>query len=285
MKLSVLVLLASAVSGSAVAQPNVEVFLNHAFVVPDQATYNAIANSSFMRDEFGAFESRTTVRKDMTYTGLYWYGTNTYFEILQPSSRPGPPSGIAFGIEKTNGLKDIVQSGVKGQIHPVTRQAEGKDVNWFHMLEIGRRPDFPIELFAIEYEPDFLDKWYPQFPPSTASIRRKDVLTRYAAKVDRLRQRETGLLGDIVAIHLVLGVDHEKEFLQTCRKLGFEVVELKPAICKSLDITFTVAATGSGRPGIASVEFRLNHPKPGQQTIYLGTSTLDFRDHTAVWNF
>src|SRR4051794_36155212 len=280
MKLAMACLFAMALLEAAGGQVATPVVLNHAFVVPDEATYQAVVNSTFMREEFGAFESRTTVRKDMTYTGLYWYGTNTYFELLQPSPRQGPPNGIAFGVESAGGLQALIQQGVPGQIYPVTRQAEGKDVNWFHMLGIDTgTKNFPVELFVIEYEPDFLKNWYANLPPSSASIRRGDVLTRYAAKVDRLKQRETGLLHDVSAIHLVLTPDQQMQFAKVCDQLGFKLSKGTSATCTGPDIVFIIDAPGTGRNGITSVEFRLNHEKLGEQTFRLGSSTLEFSGH------
>jgi len=268
------------------AQNVPRVFLNHAFVVPDAATYEAIANSRFMREEFGAFESRTTVRKDMTYTGLYWYGTSTYFEILQPSANDRSPSGIALGVEEKGGLKALVAGGVPGEIATVTRQAEGKDVNWFHMLMIAPNANQqPVELFAIEYEPDFLSNWYPQLPPTRPSIRRSDVLTRYAAKVGKSEQRERGLLQDVAAIHLKLAPEEARELLSLCGKIGYKVTHGSPATCIGADVTFTVDEETTSRQGITSVEFRLAREKTGDQKIQLGTSTLQFHGLSATWSF
>ena len=55
------------------------VFLNHFYIVVDSATYKEIEQSPFLHQEFAATERRTTVRKDMSYTGLYVYDANTYF--------------------------------------------------------------------------------------------------------------------------------------------------------------------------------------------------------------
>ena len=76
-------------------------FLNHFFVVVDPATYAAARSSPFMTRDFAPFEARTTVRNDMTYTGIYWYGRHTYFELFEPGSQgPEGASGVALGVEE-----------------------------------------------------------------------------------------------------------------------------------------------------------------------------------------
>src|SRR5438045_1439540 len=69
------------------------VALNHFYLTLDSATFRELQNSPFLRKEFAPCEERTTVRKDTTYTGLYFYGINTYFEFFdvaqEKSRKPG----------------------------------------------------------------------------------------------------------------------------------------------------------------------------------------------------
>src|SRR6185503_282178 len=91
-------------------QAKSQVFLNHFYVVIDSATYKDIEQSSFLRGEFAVTEQRTTVRTDMTYTGLYFYGTNTYFEFFDVSSdtsRQIGYSGFALGVDREGELQAI----------------------------------------------------------------------------------------------------------------------------------------------------------------------------------
>ncbi len=67
------------------------VFLNHFFTVLDLETYQAIEASEFMTREFAPNEYRKTVRGDLSYAGIYFYGLNTYFEFFDEESR-GPGS-------------------------------------------------------------------------------------------------------------------------------------------------------------------------------------------------
>ncbi|MEZ0314816.1 MAG: DUF5829 family protein, partial [Myxococcota bacterium] len=74
--------------------------LNHFYVTLDTATYAAIRDSKLLKEQFGVFEERTTKRGDITYTGIYFYGDQTYFEIFNPDGKANPASnGIAFGVD------------------------------------------------------------------------------------------------------------------------------------------------------------------------------------------
>jgi len=286
MKVAAVLSLAMTLLPMAFAQSKPQVFLNHAYVVPDQATYDAVATSTFLREQFGAFESRTTVRKDMTYTGLYWYGHETYFELLQPSKDDRVPSGIAFGVEEPDGLRAMQAQGASGTIVPVTRQAEGKDVNWFYMLgiDLGVKPP-STQWFAIEYEPDFLSNWYPQFPPQKASLRREDVLVRYAAKIGKLVQRQQGLFANVTAIDLRLAPEEARAAVKLCRQIGYKLKEGSPTICTGPEVAFRIAEANSGRMGITAVDFRLTREKDGEQILQLGNSVLRFEGLRATWKF
>ena len=77
------------------------VTLNHFYVVVDAPTYEAARTSPFLTREFAPFEARTTVRNDKSYTGIYWYGRRTYFELFEPGEQgPAGASGLALGVEE-----------------------------------------------------------------------------------------------------------------------------------------------------------------------------------------
>ena len=59
-----------------------QVFLNHFYVVLDSPTYKAIERNGFLRKRFAVNEKRTTTNAEMSYTGLYFYGINTYFSAV-----------------------------------------------------------------------------------------------------------------------------------------------------------------------------------------------------------
>jgi len=93
-------------------QTKSQVFLNHFYVVIDSATYKEIEQSPFLRRELAVTEQRTTVRTDRSYTGLYFYGTNTYFEffdVASDTSRQVGFSGIALGVDQSGELQAVAK--------------------------------------------------------------------------------------------------------------------------------------------------------------------------------
>ena len=166
-------------------------FLNHIYVVPDAETFAAISSSEFMRTAFAVFEERTTVRPDLSYTGVYFYGERTYFEFLPPGQSPeisAGNSGVAFGLERagaTEGLPARFKTkDIQTFAGPLTRELDGEALPWFTICGIQGVPAATnLSLFTMEYDPEFLARWHGTLAPKTAGIRRDQVLARYAAKL------------------------------------------------------------------------------------------------------
>ena len=88
----------------------VSIFLNHCLLVLDSATFKAIERDAFLRREFAPSEQRTTNRTDISYTGLYFYGANTYFEFFDAANQPLGKLGdcaIAFGVDQAGTLEPL----------------------------------------------------------------------------------------------------------------------------------------------------------------------------------
>jgi hypothetical protein len=102
----VTLMIVSLVSGQTnVKLPSVP--LNHFYVVLDSATYKAIEQSPFLRKEFAVNEQRTTTRTDISYTGVYFYGTNTWplpysldsrYNLGKFNSQPQQSRSLFFGV-------------------------------------------------------------------------------------------------------------------------------------------------------------------------------------------
>jgi hypothetical protein len=267
------------------------VFLNHFYIVPDAATYEALRQSAFLKESFAVFEARTTVRKDMSYTGIYFYGDHTYFEFLPPGPGFGEHStGLAFGVEAPGvgsalapRLKEAL--GVDVQDMGVTRQAEGKDVPWFRMIGAERSGDAkPLTTWVMEYEPTFLDQWYPPLPPKSRGITRAAVLDRYVAKVGPADARASRKLEDVTALRLALGPNDRAAFLAECRVFGYAVEE-KPdgASCAGPDVRFVLVP---GESGIVGFDLKLRTAVDPPVEHHLGRSVLRLGPgSTATWSF
>ncbi len=69
----------------------------------------ALQTNAYLKDTFGTVETRTTTRPDMTYTGTYLYGRETYLEAF-PDGTFGLGTdfmGMALGDEKAGGIESV----------------------------------------------------------------------------------------------------------------------------------------------------------------------------------
>lgn len=70
--------------------------LNHFYLVIDRETYAAIEGSDFLKLEFAAFEKRTTVQTDKTYTRSTSMGLTPTSSFSMPWERSASPVRAAL---------------------------------------------------------------------------------------------------------------------------------------------------------------------------------------------
>lgn len=224
------------------------VLLNHFYVTPDRATFEAALRSPAAQ-ALGAWEERTTVRKDASYTGLYLYGENTYLELLHPGSKLGAPCGIAW----------------HGRLGEPTLLYRG-EAPWFLMSKLPQLEG--LSDWGMEYVPEFFQRFHPELPPASPRTDRADALTRYAASCGKLRQRAEGLLEDVTALEVSLSPTDLR--LWKARALELEGAEIRLA--------------QSSRTAITAAHLRLRRDA-GKSTHSIGSTTLTLDGRTAVWRF
>jgi hypothetical protein len=240
-----------------------EVLLNHFYVTPDRATFEAAGG--FLA-EFGALEQRTTVRKDTTYTGLYLYGEQTYLELLHPDSASfGAPSGIGYGVEVPGALTRVCQA----LRAPTAEEVFRGDVPWFKSCRPEPLPD--LAEWVMEYLPAFFRGFHPELPPARPTNPRSDAHTRYAASCGKLRERAEGMFEDVVGLDVVLG------------KQAAETLKLRPIRVAGAEIRVSTATPGE-RAGIRAARLRLRRDA-GRSDRQIGTTTLALDGRNAVWRF
>jgi Family of unknown function (DUF5829) len=240
-----------------------EVLLNHCYVTVDQATFDAAER--FLAG-FGAVEKRTTVRKDMTYTGLYLYGEQTYLELLSPGSANfGAPSGIAYGVEVPGALDRVCRALRAPALEEITRG----EVPWFKSCRPEQLPG--LAEWVMEYMPAFFRGFQPELPPARPTIARSDALIRYAASCGKLRERAEGLFEDVVGLEVVLD------------KPAASSWNLRPIRVAGVEMRVRTAAPGE-REGIREARLRLRRDA-GRADRQIGTTTLALDGRTAVWRF
>ncbi len=255
------------------------VFLNHFYVVVDAVTYSAAQSSPFMTRELAPFERRTTQRNDTSYTGVYWYGRHTYFELFEPGAQgPAGTSGLALGVEQPGASAFVKQAweglgGTGGG--PVTRKTETDEVPWFAMTYAREIPG--LRVFLLEYDRDFLARWYGTLTPAR-SITRADVLDRYVAKVGRGGDRDRTLLEDVTRLTIALAPESREALVRqlaavgwTTRSEGAEVVCSGP---ESVELRFVELAGRAA--GIVEAGFSLRRPvRPAARELGSAELRLD----------
>ncbi len=288
MRVATVLALALLSAGASAAGPPT-VFLNHFFVVVDAATYRALQDSSFVTSAFAPFEKRTTSRNDQTYTGVYWYGRHTYFEVFEPDAQgPVGASGVAFGVEgagESGAVKAAWTEALGGADSGlITRKTETGEAPWFEMTSAKTAPG-ALRVWLMEYHADFLARFYPDLTPARG-ISRAEVLDRYVAKIGRSAERETALVKDVTRLELALEPAERETLLKHLRAEGWSVQEEKDGVALRgpEGVLLRVSAAAAGRRGITEVIFSLQG-KAEPRTDTLGSAVLRIEPDRASLRF
>jgi hypothetical protein len=261
------------------------VFLNHVYVVVDRETYDALAGSKFLRETFAVNEVRATRRADVSYSGLYFYGRSTYFEFLPPESAAGLAEGncgLALGVERAGALDALrarlAAAKLAAQGGPITRELDGVQVPWFEILGI-EMPASPLNVLALEYEPEFLARWHPELPPAAHGIARSDVLARYAAALGRAQLHAAAPFLDVARVELAAGEAEQARLSEIARVAGWDLEPGPPAVLRGPRFSVLLRpSTAAG--GVTAIELALRGPVE-REALQLGRATVRFSGRTA----
>jgi len=261
------------------------VHLNHLFAVVDAETYAALAGSDFLRETFAVSEERTTVRADLTYTGLYLYGQHTYFEFLAPGAQSG--TGLALGVERAGAQEAfaarLAAAGVRSQTGPITRRLGDEDLPWFRILGV-EMPTAELTLFGMEYEPSFLARWHPSEPPAAGGITRAAVLERYAAALGRTEQRKRAPFLEVRTVELALSEPARARLVDVAVAAGWEVeAQGERSTCTGPGLRIVLRpAAPEGPAGVVRFELELR-TAVAHEPLALGRVQVSFHERTAVF--
>lgn len=261
-------------------------FLNHVYFVVDEETYAALAGSELVREGFAVSEERTTVRADLSYTGLYLYGEHTYFEFLPPTPRAGlaaGASGLALGVEREGGLARLAERlrerGVPSSGGPRSRELDGEDVPWFEILGVGM-PAGPLTVFAMEYDARFLERFHADASSAGAPRARASVLARYAAVLDQAERRRTAPFVDVREVRLALDAAQAERVRAVLEAAGYAVeTQGEEWLCRGPGVGVRIAR--AAQPGgLTGLTLDLRAPVE-RAPLALGRVTLRFQGSRA----
>jgi hypothetical protein len=265
------------------------VYLNHFYVVLDAPTYRKIDGNTGMQDRFAVFERRSTTRTDISYTGIYFYGDSTYFELFDRAGRGKETQtvgGIAFGVDRPGDAEQLLDAWKDAGLKPfdmlVTRGEGGKQLPWFRMFATRpRSASAAVDYWSMEYDPQFLALWHPE-SKTQPGVRRADILARYAAFLNQ--KPETKWMKDVTAIRVALDPGDAELLTAEAVKLGWTS---SGGTLTGSGISIEIEPATAASRGIRQVRFSLRGapPKPITYT-FSPTCVLTLNtDATAVWNF
>lgn len=268
------------------------VFLNHFYVVLDSRTYKAIEENAFLRQHFAANEKRTTTNAEMTYTGLYFYGINTYFEFFDIGNSPKDSVGdsaIAFGVDQPGAIRFLQEklgSSLEPSLKSVTRLYQSTQIPWFFMATSKSLPyESGLSCWIMEYQPEFLANWNPQAKGTNRGITRKEILQRYS---EVLPSVDEPYLQDVVGLTVAADDSDKKNLIDLCLQLGYQVERKQNENAVALhgpDFMLRLIPATDGARGIREIKMRTRKLPEGEKEYQLGQSTLKFAGSSAVWSF
>jgi Family of unknown function (DUF5829) len=269
-----------------------QAFLNHFYVVLDSPTYKAIEEDEFLRKHFAVNEKRTTTNAEMTYTGLYFYGSNTYLEFFDvdnsPKDRVGD-SAIAFGVDRPRSIRVLHEKlgpSLEPKLKRVTRLYRGKQIPWFFMAtSTSLRDERALNCWVMEYHPDFLGNWNPQPKRTKRGISRKEILQRYSEVLTPVEKQR---LEDVIGLTVAVDASDKKSLIDFCFQLGYQIEKKQNKDVVALSgpdfMLLLISATDRVR-GIREIKMRTRSVSEREQEHQLGRSLLKFVGPTAIWSF
>jgi Family of unknown function (DUF5829) len=276
------------------AQPDSlpQVFLNHFYVVLDSPTYNAIEEDGFLRKHFAVNEKRTTTNAEMSYTGLYFYGTHTYFEFFDIGNSYKDQVGdsaIAFGVDQPGAIKILREklgSSLEPSLKSVTRLYQGTQIPWFFMATSRSLPyEGGLSCWVMEYHPEFLANWNPQPQGTNRGITRKKILRRYSEVLPPVDQP---YLEDVVGLTVAVDAPDKNSLIDLCLELGYQVERKQNEDVVALNgpdfVLLLIPATQNVR-GIREIKMRMRNLPEHEKEHQFQQSCLKFTDSSAIWSF
>lgn len=281
-----------------VEKPTPKVYLNHFFLMLESQVYKDIVESEFIKKEFAHFEERTTiVNNNQSYSGAYIYGENTYFEFFdesksQDSSTAGLTSAIAFGVEKKDEIKTIqkILKDYKNAYMALrTRELDGVQIPWFTMSAVFYGKQAPdVMTWVMEYHEDFLKRWYPELLPVSPGIQRKDILKRYAAKIESPHLPRDKILKDVLEVYLKLNPEDLAVLKEELSVLGFAYSqEGNKTKCSGADVKIVIDSIDGGNGKITGIKMSCHSNQHKDKTFVFGKKSrlVLHEDKTATWTF
>jgi Family of unknown function (DUF5829) len=268
-----------------------EVFLNHFYMVLDSPTSKAIEEDAFLRRHFAVNEKRTTSNADMTYTGRYFYGVNTYFEFFDIADSPQRRVGdcaIAFGVDQPGAIRVLGKKlgpSLEPSVLSVTRLYQGKQIPWFYMATLRSLPyESEMSSWVMEYHPEFLAAWNPQPKEANQGISRRQILKRYAEVVEPVDEPR---LEDVIGLTVAADARARDSLIHFCFRLGYSIEKERDGnvTLQGPDFVLRLIPATEDVRGIREIKMCTRASTQPEEEHPLGQSVLKCVGRSAIWSF
>jgi Family of unknown function (DUF5829) len=241
------------------------VYFNHVTIFIPAAAYDALRQSSFLRNEFSEFQERTVQRDGgkWSYTGIYIFGQHTYLEFFKAGpDQPHFGTTIAGEVVFNMWIDDRAQlPRFKERLSAeqnatllidTTRDARNQPAYDKIVSKSGPAGDFGpgmrVDTLLKGYYPDGI----------TREKRLEDVF---------LPQRQ---LHDITGFTLTVGEEERNRLIKQFRAYSYDLrADGAKQVVSGPGITFTLVAVKPHEPRTLTIDFSTSRPTTSQQTYNL----------------
>ncbi len=142
-----------------------EIYLNHLYVVLDSNTLLHLADSSFISEKFGNIKVHTATTATESWSGIYLFGKNSYFEFFSTKGYKGATLndfGLVFMTARSNEIWKIKKHWRENSndsivADTVLKMQNGKHTPWFYNLSLLNKDSVqPFSTFLMENTPEEL---------------------------------------------------------------------------------------------------------------------------------
>jgi hypothetical protein len=280
-------LLGAIVLVAAARESSPVVGLNHLTLVPDSATFAAIASSAFLRDTFALVDGSPDGGSDR----FALFGRSTYIEFRRPAaSERAWTSDVALGTDERGALRALEKrlTSEVGPVHldSVSRRRDSTDVPWLYRLASESRADSTLALRIVEYHPQFVPRW---FGASTrVTVARADVLAMHASGAAAGGTRRFPFL-DVVALKIAATTESASMLVAHCRAVGWRVQAASDGTaCVGPGVRMFIVPSRSAERGLVAFTMRVTPAARMRASVdrTFGRSTFKVsRAGLATWEF
>jgi hypothetical protein len=270
--------------------------LNHVVMAVDQATYDAVVASPFLRDVFANGGVQTVVvDPDESWTGRYVMGERLYLEVFGPGGREGREPGfvaLAFSTRSAGDIDRIesrLRQLVGNRAHRLlrTRQVGSETRPWFHAVSVDP-PSFDRRAGAWVME-------YPGGHLRGLGLEEDRMPARedYLAALRRARGQSdpppSRLLEDVTGIDLRLAEGEAADLAALLLASGWTRATTgdRQFALRGAGLVLRVTLDPAPDPRLRAIEFSLRRSPDAERRVELSDhSRLTVRtDGTARWVF